>query len=184
MLTYTCERCGVTVKRATGDEGRGRFCSVKCGRAAQVMKPREQRFWDKVAVAGPDECWEWQGTKARAGYGRMRSGPRGASSFELAHRISLGLKLGRPLQGKALHTCDNPPCVNPAHLYEGTAFDNARDRDKRGRNGSTRLTEDDVRLIRQLRERGWPYRIIAEGLRVSPMTVADVAAGRTWKRIA
>lgn len=183
MLTYTCERCGVTVKRARGDEGRGRFCSVKCGRAAQVMKSREQRFWEKVRKAGPDDCWDWQGTTNKAGYGRMRSGPRGANVVESAHRISLELALGRPLLGSALHRCDRPICVNPRHLYEGTYADNALDRDARERNGMRKLTAEDVRLMRQLRARDWTFQRIADGFGVNLATCHAAITGKAWRHV-
>jgi hypothetical protein len=183
MLTYTCERCGVTVKRARGNEGRGRFCSVKCGRAAQVMKSREQRFWEKVVRAGPDECWDWRGTTNAAGYGRMRTGPRGASVVESAHRISLELALGRPLTGDALHHCDRPSCVNPAHLYEGSQADNTRDRDVRERMAHRKLTAEDVRLMRGLRARGWSFQKIADGFGVNLATCHAAVTGKAWKHV-
>lgn len=183
MVTYTCERCGVTVERQRGDEGRGRFCSGKCARAAQVMHSREERFWAKVDKAGPNECWDWKGALAAAGYGRMRTGTRDSSVMELAHRVSLELALGRPLLGRALHRCDRPICVNPVHLYEGTAADNARDRDIRGRTGMTKLTPDDVRAIRSLRLRGWTYQRIATEFGISTSTALAVCRRTAWKHV-
>jgi transposase-like protein len=90
------------------------------------------RFWSRVPVAGPNDCWEWTGTRGFTGYGQLTHyTPQGTKTTPGAHRVALEYKLGRAVQGCALHRCDNPPCVNPAHLYEGTQEQNARDRDER-----------------------------------------------------
>lgn len=96
------------------------FCSVHC------------RFYAKVDVRLPDECWNWKtGVHNKAGYGSFSYNGRA----RYAHRVSLELKLGRPLKkGEvACHRCDNPSCVNPNHLFSGTTRDNARDAIKKGR---------------------------------------------------
>lgn len=90
------------------------------------------RFWAKVDKRGPDECWEWTAARHdRGGYGLINIGGRVAR----ANRIALEQKLGRPLgpSMKARHSCDNPPCCNPAHLLEGTQADNVADMHSRGR---------------------------------------------------
>lgn len=91
-------------------------------------------FWRKVdRSGGPDACWPWTGTLVSGkGYGgshQTDGGPR------YAHRRALELTIGRPLTRSefACHHCDNPPCCNPAHLFLGSALDNARDRDAKGR---------------------------------------------------
>jgi hypothetical protein len=93
----------------------------------------QARFWSKVAVRGPDECWEWQGAKrAQGSYGRAYIG---AVTYR-AHRVALALSTGDlPQRLYALHSCDNPPCCNPAHLRWGECAENmadaiARDRDQ------------------------------------------------------
>ena len=83
------------------------------------------RFWPKVDKAGPDDCWEWNASRQGTGaYGRI--GVNG--KVELAHRISYELMHGPIPDGLfVMHRCDNPPCVNPAHLSLGTRRDNMED---------------------------------------------------------
>jgi hypothetical protein len=92
----------------------------------------EERFWPKVQVGGPDECWEWQAGKSH-GYGAFGIGGR-SGGHTTAHRFSYELANGPVPEGMFVcHHCDNPPCVNPAHLYAGTSKDNVRDMVTRGR---------------------------------------------------
>lgn len=88
--------------------------------------PRFARnFWDYVDKSG--ECWLWIGAANPQGYG-IWSDVRNTGERGLAHRISLIRETGAPLPGLlACHRCNIPACVNPAHLYWGTAEDNARD---------------------------------------------------------
>lgn len=75
-------------------------------------------------------CIEYVGTRNADGYGVL---PTPVHGSRLAHRAALADALGRPVDGLALHRCDNPPCINPAHLYEGTQQDNVADAVARGR---------------------------------------------------
>jgi hypothetical protein len=88
------------------------------------------RFWSKVDQRGPDECWPWIGGKSSRGYGYIKVGGRHVG----AHRVLLmlqGTELGAG--AFACHTCDNPGCVNPRHVYAGDATSNNRDTVRRGR---------------------------------------------------
>ena len=93
------------------------------------------RFWDKVDKTG--ECWIWTASKNKKGYGRFGFGSRA----QLAHRVSWLLSNGEIPDGMlACHTCDNPPCVNPSHLWLGTQKDNVVDMSSKGRHGCTKKT--------------------------------------------
>jgi hypothetical protein len=115
------------------------------------------RFWQKVDRCGPDECWEWLTGLSRWGYGAFSVGGRAGGNV-YAHRFSFELHVGPIPQGLwILHSCDNPPCVNPAHLSLGSSSVNQLERTARGRRPAPPL----IRLPRQpsirptLAERFW-----------------------------
>ena len=88
----------------------------------------KDRFWSRVEKA-PD-CWIWLGTRGHFGHGELVNNGK----IERAHRLSWELHNGPIPDGlHVLHKCDNPPCVNPDHLYLGDNTANMRDRDARGR---------------------------------------------------
>jgi hypothetical protein len=118
----------------------------------------EERFWSKVNVRSAGECWEW--TKGRHSYGYGVFYPGRPAPQILAHRQALIFAEGQPPKdgNHALHSCDNPPCCNPAHLYWGTHAKNMEDMADRGRaspgrsnleyctNGGHPMTGDNVRI--------------------------------------
>lgn len=90
----------------------------------------EDRFWSKVdKSAGPQGCWVWTGSIATNGYGLFTVNDR----TRRAHRVSFRLFHGYESPLLVCHHCDNPPCVNPAHLFEGTKSDNGLDMSAKGR---------------------------------------------------
>lgn len=107
-------------------------------RAYRMKTSLAERFWAKVNKNGPmhpvlqTQCWLWTAGLLDFGYGRFRS--RVHSWDEGAHRVSWALTYGPVPDGlDVLHKCDNPPCVNPEHLFLGTQRDNNLDRDAKGR---------------------------------------------------
>lgn len=96
------------------------------------------RFWAKVRRAGPDDCWEFTGYRNRQGYGRIKRNGRIAPASWVA--LELDGQVRPTSEHCALHSCDNPPCCNPAHLRWGTQVENRRDAMLRGRASVSGLT--------------------------------------------
>lgn len=124
----------------------------KAGNDNQSIKAR---FWSKVDEGDEDECWEWQGGTVGHGYGQFYL--RGRN--HLAHRVIWKVRNGTWPAPHCLHTCDNPACVNPNHLYEGDASDNLQDAYDRNRREPTEgrpkaLFDHEVEDIRRRAERG------------------------------
>ena len=92
-------------------------------------RPLWERLWAKIDASG--DCWLWTGARQRSGYGRIMVSK---GRFDLAHRVSYRLTRGEIPEGMfVLHSCDNPQCVKPAHLFVGTQADNMRDCRAKGR---------------------------------------------------
>jgi len=93
------------------------------------------RFEAKVKIGGPDDCWEWQGANSGARRGKPYGHIFWNGRLEKAHRVAFAWFHGREITPglEVMHTCDNPPCVNPAHLKEGTHRQNMLDGHAKGR---------------------------------------------------
>lgn len=151
--------------------------------------PLVTRFWKKVQKGKPNECWLWQATKGGRyvkkgrGYGYISPGgkTKKGNSMVAAHRVSWVLHFG-PIPGglHVLHSCDNPACVNPSHLFLGTNLDNIKDKISKNRHlaGYRKFGADMVIAIRA--DTG-TYRVIAGRHGVSAQTVSDIRNRKTWK---
>lgn len=184
MKGCSVEGCG------NAHRGRG-FCHKHLERFYRIGTPylpsQEQRFWAKVE-RGPG-CWEWLcGTNAY-GYGRVRFNGRA----QLAHRVAWQIENGPISNGAHVcHSCDNPLCVRPDHLWLGTAQDNMADMKAKGRQRrgegkpNAVLTADLVRQIRQEhvhRCKKHGSLAIAKRLGLKHTAVYRAAMGITWRHI-
>src|SRR5512142_227806 len=156
--------------------------------------PVEQRFWTKVEKRGADDCWLWRASRNQKGYGQITLSTYAAATRRpyLAHRIAWELTFGPiPAGLEILHRCDNPSCVNPAHLSVGTRADNMQDAAKKGRTRQTfsrkhhpnrRLIAEQVLEARSLvTAREATVASLARGYGVSYSALYHAVVGRTWK---
>ena len=160
----------------------------------------EQRFWEKVDIQEDnDACWEWTAVRKKKEYGEFYSKVRNGKHTR-AHQISWMLYNEQediPDGMLVCHTCDNPSCCNPYHLFLGTIIDNNRDRDKKGRwnsrflygrehhqhgenHHSNKLSEDNVVEIRKLIDNGYSQRKLGKMLNVSHSSIGEIARGESW----
>ena len=152
-----------------------------------------QRFLEKIQKT--DYCWIWVGAKQN----RRKSQPHpyGVMAVQwkpryamLAHRLSWELHFGKIPDGLGvLHKCDNPPCVNPEHLFLGTQRDNMQDCVAKGRKergelcGRSVLKPDEVLEIRAKYKPGAGYKNLAEEYGVGKSTIEAVVKSYSWKHL-
>lgn len=152
----------------------------------------DERVWRHVRIGKPSECWEWTRARHLAGkwhYGRVGFAGREYRAHLLAWESTHGTTV--PPGMVVRHTCDNPPCCNPAHLVLGTPAENTRDMIERGRavrtqspgerNGSAKLTVADVVQIRSDRLAGLSLSRLAAKYGISKGHASRVVNNINWK---
>lgn len=180
------------------------LCACGCGKprpefinghkTPRKRRPLAERFWEKVDKDGPDGCWEWTACLNPQGYGKIGTGRD--SSPATAHRVSYELAYGPIPEGLWIcHHCDNRKCVNPAHLFAGTARDNILDMHAKGRavnhapRGSrhphSKLTEDRVREMRRRYQGQFGECVaLAREFGISKGTASKILKGQAWQHVA
>lgn len=134
-----------------------------------------------------NDCWEWQGSIAGVGYGKVVVEGRQVYSHRLAWEVTRG-----PIpQGVQIrHVCDNRRCVNPGHLVDGSFYDNMQDAIDRNRfrhneqHWNAKLTADDVRMIRELASAGIRHQMIADNYGVCRSAVTNIVNRKAWRQVA
>lgn len=151
-----------------------------------------ERFWAKVHKNGSlvltSRCWEWSGYRDVDGYGTIWKSGTNAK----AHRVSFEINVGPIANGLFVcHRCDNPPCVNPDHLFLGSALENKRDCLHKGRlnpalgesHGQSRLTIEQVLDIRsRAAYRGLTVNLAKE-FGVHHMTISLIRNRKKWRHV-
>lgn len=147
-----------------------------------AVSQKADRFRELVSASGLNDCWPWQGWVSRNGYGGFTIA---SGRWITASRAALMLKLGRNLQGGmfACHTCDNPSCCNPTHLYEGTPRQNAADKGARGRHTPRCGVKINEEIARQIFDEEGSHSAIARKYGVSRTMVHNIKTGKSWRRI-
>lgn len=169
------------------------------------------RFWSKVAVKRDGVCWEWQAVKTPAGYGTFYVPSANGPQAHGAHRFAFETASGETIPSGMFvcHRCDNPGCVNPAHLFLGSQKDNMGDAWRKGRlpappvmrgeenpqkknphqtakgsrTASAFLTEAQVLSILQKRAAGASITELMAEYGASKSTVGFIVTGKTWKHV-
>lgn len=142
------------------------------------------RYWNLDPDTG---CWVWAMSLGGAGYGQFSlAGVRGLYAHREMYRSQVG---PIPPGMHVCHSCDNPRCVNPDHLWLGTPADNMRDKKEKGRAArgerihTSKLTESQVRVIRASASIGATRAELARVYQVDPSLVSRIASGRSWPHI-
>lgn len=153
-------------------------------------KTTQERFWSHVDKDGPipsrrpelGPCWVWTGHRLPKGYGLFYLDRVDEKrKFTYGHRFSYELHVGPLEDRQCCHSCDNPPCCNPTHLFKGTQVENTRDAIYKGRQtGNRRLSEQQIRSILLYKKNGWSHRKIAEHFLINKDYVSDIWRGKTW----
>jgi len=145
-------------------------------------------FLEKILVDKNNECWEWQDFRNKNGYGVTCVN----SKVKSAHRTSYELFIGEiPKDLQINHKCHNRGCVNPDHLYAGTAKDNSRDmfeanrqRIVRGANhGNALLSEEQVILIREELINGARIAVLSKKFNISGSQISAIKLAQKWKSV-
>lgn len=144
-----------------------------------------KRFWSKISVKSDTECWEWQGKLSP--YGKFRIGKK----MLYSHRVTWEIVNGTiPQEMHVLHSCDNPACCNPNHLFLGSHLDNMRDKVTKNRqhipkgemNGFHKLSNqqiEDIRLRYAMRD--ILQKELAQQYGVSRQHISAIINRHTWK---
>ncbi len=169
--------------------------------AASFVKsqPLAERFWSKVNKDGPvpahrpdlGPCWVWtDACKKRDGYGIFSAKINGKWGTHQAQRIAWLLAKGKIPEGHGvLHYCDNPPCVNPNHLWTGTQLDNMRDCAAKQRcskrwheigNPKCKLKQEDIAKIKAMVQEGKTRKEITAVFGITRGQIWRICTNKTW----
>lgn len=167
---------------------KGKPLSYMKGHYIHKKKDDVEKFWLLVDKKSNDECWNWLGGISDNGYGAIDIDGKTIST----HRFSYSISKGKIPEGlKVLHSCDNRGCVNPNHLFVGTAKDNTQDMISKGRLnppigercGNAKVTKSQVLEIRELWKSGMKQKNIAPIYGLANAYISTIVNRKVWKHI-
>ena len=155
-----------------------------------IQIPWQERLWRRIRLAPGNQCWLWQGSTDKHGYGmlQMPSDENGKRRPEYTHRLAYRSAHKDPGDLCVLHKCDTPLCCRPDHLFLGTRTDNAADKVAKGRvpsgedHPTSRLTQKDVLEIRQLADH-LSFSELAIRFQVHPSAISRIVRLKRWRSV-
>ncbi len=189
---WQCCKCLNTMDNY--NPGSNAMRGIKCSTSESAIKADQKRYLDKfntLYLKKRNGCWEWKGALGKGGYALFWDG----KITHRANRYSY-LNFHGPIPKGLLvcHSCDNPSCVNPNHLFLGTNSENQIDAVKKGRQGAhigangeknlqAKLSKKDVLEIRTLLKQGINQRVIATKYKITQSNVSNINKGKTWSNL-
>ncbi len=189
-----CAFCNKEFKRSyrvsAAKAARAQYCSRGCAvreRAAKMNADFAAKFWARLGPLTDAGCREWTGRRLNKRYGVVDLG----GSPKIAHRVAYRLATGRdPGEREVCHTCDNPPCCEPAHLWLGTHRENMRDMAAKGRTNppiflgeghpGSKLKAADIVVIRGS---PLPDSVLARQFGVTAANISRIKKLETWRHV-
>ena len=147
----------------------------------------KSRFWGKVDIRGSGECWPWKAGQ-RNWYGSIGILTDGKVRVYVATRVAYTITFSDPGELNVLHTCDNPPCCNPAHLFLGTHSDNLQDAISKGRailDAKRKMTDELALEIRDryLSSSTITERDLSEEYGISFNAIGEMIRGNSYRHL-
>ena len=190
---YLAKKVSLDIHGRTATKRVGNTCgNYLCVNPDHLVSGDAERFWSKVSKS-LDGCWYWtgqtRGPRPDLQYGVIHLRGNGRNTYLGTHVFSWELHSGQTVpEGLFVcHTCDNTRCVNPVHLFLGTANDNNQDRHNKNRDakgeghGRAILTEADVISVRKRHSKGESYSALAREFGMSHEAMSQAINGKTWK---
>ena len=179
-MTVDCLRCGAAVAQ----KGKKPYRKRKQVGYIDYRLVQSDYIVHDCPMSGTTPCWIWRWSRTRNGYAHVAH--HGKTAY--VNRIQLGILAQPFLTHQTVHTCDNPPCVNPAHISVGSILDNAQDRESKQRNnhvrgnriGSAKLLDADVLAIRARVNAGESQASVLRDYEISQAQIGRIVRRESW----